>query len=59
MKLHEAQEKGIPKSCVVCGKQYMNPYGRWGEGGTCSKKCEEVRESQPLEKPKEVDNGRS
>jgi len=47
MKLHEAQETGIPKPCINCGKPYQLPYGRWGDGGTCSKKCEAIQEAKP------------
>lgn len=47
MKLHEAQEKGIPKPCVHCGKPYMLPYGRWGDGGTCCRPCELAHEAKP------------
>lgn len=47
MKLHDAQKRGIPKQCVVCRRPYLNPYGRWGDGGTCSKECEIIYEAQP------------
>ena len=47
MKLHEAQERGIPKSCIVCGKSYDFPYGRWGDGGSCSRPCELIQEAKP------------
>lgn len=54
MKLHEAQERGIPKRCVQCGKPYLNPYGRWGDGGTCSRPCELAYSLKPkYEPPKE------
>lgn len=34
--------------CCICHKRTTEIYGRWGEiGGTCSKKCEEEKESQP------------
>ena len=34
------------KPCVQCGKQIANFYGRWGNAGTCSKKCEELQEKE-------------
>lgn len=46
-KLHEAQEKGIPKPCCVCNKPTLNFYGRWGDGGTCSRPCERIQEAKP------------
>jgi hypothetical protein len=34
--------------CCVCGKQITEGfYGRWANGGTCSKTCETVQESKP------------
>lgn len=33
--------------CCICQKPVMGWYGAWAEGGTCSKKCEQVREAQP------------
>jgi hypothetical protein len=46
MKLSEAQEKGIPKPCINCGKPYILPYGRWGDGGTCCRPCEREQEAK-------------
>jgi len=34
------------RMCIVCGKK-TEGYGCWHEGYTCSRKCEEVKESQP------------
>lgn len=35
-------------TCMVCGKNVTQVYGRWNEvGGTCSKKCETVQEQKP------------
>lgn len=32
--------------CCICGKAItQGHYGRWGNGGTCSKKCELIKES--------------
>ena len=47
IKLAEAQEKGIPKPCINCGKPYLLPYGRWGDGGTCCRPCERLQEAKP------------
>lgn len=34
--------------CCVCKKPITNGfYGVWGNTGTCSRKCEEVKENQP------------
>ncbi len=49
-KLHELQEDYTPPSemkCCVCGKPMELPYGRWGDGGTCSRVCERVQEAKP------------
>lgn len=36
--------------CVICNKQIREIYGVWGEvGGTCSRACESIKESQPRE----------
>jgi hypothetical protein len=35
--------------CCVCQKVIsMGYYGRWGNGGTCSKKCELVKQDEFL-----------
>ena len=33
-------EKMEEKPCVICEKMVTGFYGRWGNTGTCSKKCE-------------------
>lgn len=34
--------------CCLCGKPITDGYfGRWGNGGTCSKKCESIMEEKP------------
>lgn len=33
--------------CVVCQKPTQGWYGRWGNLGTCSKKCELIQEAIP------------
>lgn len=33
--------------CVVCEKQISQFYGRWGSGGSCSRKCELIQEEKP------------
>lgn len=40
-----------PMRCCVCGKKVEGFYGRWRisereSGGTCSRKCEDVKESE-------------
>lgn len=38
------------KPCLVCQKAITDGYwGRWGDGGVCSKKCNEVMEIKPKE----------
>lgn len=39
----------IFQACCVCNEPVNTGYyGRWGEGGTCSKKCETKREDMQL-----------
>lgn len=48
--LREAQEEYKEKVvglCCICSKPVPGFYGMWQEGGTCSKKCEQVREDKP------------
>ncbi len=47
----EADEvKLVFTSCCVCKKQIGEGYyGRWGDGGVCSKTCNEVMELKPKE----------
>ncbi len=40
-------EKEELKPCIVCTKPVAAFYGRWGDSGTCSKKCELVQEQKP------------
>lgn len=53
-KVYDTGERVILKPCCACGgvveKGY---YGSWGNGGTCSKKCELVQESKMSLLPKE------
>lgn len=50
-KLHELQEKyTINGHCLICGKGFQFPYGRWHregvlQSGTCSKACETQQEA--------------
>ena len=49
-KLHEVQsdyKDAIVGLCIVCEKPTSGWYGRWGNHGTCSKKCEVVQEAIP------------
>lgn len=42
-KLRELQEEHVEKhSCLVCGKSVINFYGRWREGVTCKKTCDDI-----------------
>jgi len=35
--------------CCVCGKEILEGfYGRWGEGGVCSKHCNILKTQMPL-----------
>lgn len=49
-KLHELQEKyTINGHCLICGKGFQWPFGRWDipgelQSGTCSRVCEEKQE---------------
>lgn len=36
--------------CINCGKKIVEGYyGRYGDGGTCSKACETVQSQKPLD----------
>lgn len=38
------------KPCISCGAAILRGYyGRWENGGTCSKKCEQAYEGEPRE----------
>ena len=28
-------------TCMICGTKALGYYGRWGDSGTCSRKCEQ------------------
>lgn len=52
MKLHEWQKKEQEtlrlSPCCVCGKPITDGYyGRWGNGGACSKTCDAIEEAKP------------
>ncbi len=34
-------------TCLVCGKLFEEIYGRWADGGTCRKACEQIQEAKP------------
>lgn len=37
------------KPCIVCSKQIGEGYyARWGNGGVCSKTCNEIQSLKPL-----------
>lgn len=33
--------------CIICEKPARGWYGRWGDLGSCSKKCEAIQETKP------------
>lgn len=42
------EQQCVFKPCCVCNKPILEGYyGAWGDGGTCSKKCELVQETKP------------
>lgn len=48
--LREVQDEykeAVVGLCCVCHKPVPGWYGAWEEGGTCSGKCERIREAQP------------
>lgn len=48
--LREVQEEykeTIAGLCCVCEKPTPYFYGRWGNGGTCSRPCERIQEAKP------------
>jgi len=59
----EAQEEykdAVVGLCIICQKPTSGWYGRWGNLGTCSKKCELVQEDLPKYLPssaKTLDEG--
>ena len=44
---HEERMSLHTVPCIICGHPYLHnhPYGRWGNEGTCSKKCEMQQEA--------------
>ena len=39
-------EETVAGLCCVCSKPVSGFYGRWGDGGTCSGKCERIKASE-------------
>jgi hypothetical protein len=46
--LQEEYKEKVVGLCTVCSKPVSGFYGRWGDGGTCSLKCEKVQSAKPL-----------
>ena len=49
-KLSDVQEEykeTVVGLCCVCSKPVGGFYGRWGDGGTCSGKCEKAQAALP------------
>ena len=56
--LREVQEEYKEKVvglCCICEKPVNGYYGRWGNGGSCSKKCEAIQEAKPKYPPQKGD----
>jgi hypothetical protein len=52
-KLHEVQQEykeTVVGLCISCGKPTSGWYGRWGDVGTCGKKCETIQRESVAEK---------
>ena len=46
--VQEEYKDAVVGLCVTCEKPCKGGfYGRWGNSGTCSKKCEQVEEERP------------
>lgn len=45
--VQEEYKEKVVGLCCICEKPVNGFYGRWGDGGTCSGKCERIREAQP------------
>lgn len=53
MKANQVRPEAVklPKEpCTICQKPVTSFYGRWGNSGTCSRKCEQVKEAQERNK---------
>ena len=43
----EAKNSVLLEACLVCGKRpQFGYYGRWGDTGTCSRKCEATQQEK-------------
>jgi len=49
--LSDAEAKKLLYNCMICGKPIEGFYGRWGNVGTCSRKCEVIQEGKPKYEP--------
>ena len=45
--LQQSYKESVVGLCIVCDKPTSGWYGRWGNLGTCSKKCEQIQEAKP------------
>lgn len=44
--LSEEQVKKLLYVCMICNRPIEGFYGRWGNGGTCSRVCEKTQEGK-------------
>lgn len=45
--VQEQHKETVVGLCCICNKPVGGFYGRWGDGGTCSKKCEKEQAQKP------------
>jgi len=45
--VQQEYKESVVGLCCICSKPVPGFYGRWGDGGTCSRPCEVIREAQP------------
>lgn len=52
--MQEEYKNTVAGLCCVCEKPVPMWYGRWGDGGSCSRKCEAIQEAKPKYPPSEL-----
>lgn len=45
--VQEEYRESVVGLCCICQKRVNGFYGRWGNTGTCSSKCEREQEAKP------------